>query len=653
MQREKTPQKKYAVLYLRYSSNAQNEQSIEGQRDVCMKFAADNGYTVVKEYIDRATTGKNDNRKYFQQMLKDSEQRLWQYVMVYKLDRFARNKIEAAINRKRLKDNDVKIISAMENIPDTPEGILLESLLEGLNEYYSLELAQKVNRGIAESRKKGNFIGGHTPYGYKIENKKYVPLEHEAIVVKKIFTDYSNGKTVPRIVEELTAKGITNHRGKPFAKNSIYTILRTEKYIGNIRASNGEFYEGVVEPIIDKEVFRKVEKIIENNKRLPNNRKALEGSYILTGKLYCGYCQQPMIGESGKSHTGTVYHYYKCATQKKDKDACHKDAVPQKFLEDLVVESTIKVFSPSVIEHVSEKAYKLHRKRYEANEDIKVLEYELTDTQKKIDNIMKAIEDGVFTSTTKDRLLDLEKTRDLTKYALECEKDVANANVTKEMISGYLNSIMQQISLTDENKKEHIIRSFVKKVVLFNDKIIITYNYFDPNDSKYNKEVLLSDLLNGSDSPTEIENPSSNKGEGSGSACKRSPFGYMKKERLSTLLFHISLALFENRESSARASLPALFYFFAVRNKDKRAVVFQNPLATPLLFPFQARARTKIPMQNHLSIFEALRFFHRYKPTTAKAPTNTETPPILLPQPEDESSASPMFTFISKTVFFS
>ena len=130
---------KTAVIYARYSSERQTEQSIEGQLHVCNDYAKRNALVIVGTYIDRAMTGTNDNREDFQRMLKDSDKRSFDYVLVYKLDRFSRNKYEMAIHRKHLKDNGVKILSAMENIPETPEGILLESLLEGMNQYYSAE----------------------------------------------------------------------------------------------------------------------------------------------------------------------------------------------------------------------------------------------------------------------------------------------------------------------------------------------------------------------------------------------------------------------------------------------------------------------------------------------------------------------------------
>jgi len=178
---------KTAVIYARYSSDSQTEQSIEGQLRVCQQYAQNNDILIVDTYIDRAMTGTNDLRPDFQRMIKDSNKKQWDYVIVYKLDRFSRNKYETTIHKHTLSNNGVKVLSAMENIPDTPEGIILESLLEGMNQYYSAELSQKVNRGLKESYIKGQFTGGVQIYGYEVKDKKnYIhPVEGE--IVKEIF----------------------------------------------------------------------------------------------------------------------------------------------------------------------------------------------------------------------------------------------------------------------------------------------------------------------------------------------------------------------------------------------------------------------------------------------------------------------------------
>ncbi len=240
---------KTAVIYARYSSDKQSEQSIEGQLHVCNDYAKRNGITVVDTYIDRAMTGKNDNRAAFQKMLKESARKNWDLVLIYKIDRFGRNKYEIAVNKHTLKMNGTRVISVMENIPDTPEGIILESLLEGMAEYYSAELSQKVKRGMRETRLKGNFTGGQLVYGYKVVDHKVVVNDDEAEVVRYIYTRFAMGTYVKDIIEELKQKGITN-RNKPFSRSSIYYLLQNEKYAGIYHCNDEIYYTPtfIVEP---------------------------------------------------------------------------------------------------------------------------------------------------------------------------------------------------------------------------------------------------------------------------------------------------------------------------------------------------------------------------------------------------------------------
>ena len=208
-----------AVIYARYSSFSQTAQSIEGQVRVCREFNERNGYVIVSEYIDRAKTGTNDNRTAFQHMLYDRKQRTFEAVLVYKLDRFARNRFDSAINTMNLRNNGVKVVSATENISDKPEGRLVENVIIGVNEYYSAEPSQKVKRGLKESRIKGQFTSGRTPYGYNVENLKLSIKETQANIVRLMFDEYFAGKKIKDKVVMLKDKGIKN----VMVKNSLLT----------------------------------------------------------------------------------------------------------------------------------------------------------------------------------------------------------------------------------------------------------------------------------------------------------------------------------------------------------------------------------------------------------------------------------------------
>ena len=154
-----------AVIYARYSSDNQREESIEGQIRECTAYAEKNSITVLKHYIDRAYSAKTDDRPEFQHMIKDSEKGLFDLILVWKLDRFARNRYDSARYKNQLKKNGVKVVSATELISDKSEGVLLESILEGMAEYYSADLAEKVSRGLTENALKCKHNGGPAPLG--------------------------------------------------------------------------------------------------------------------------------------------------------------------------------------------------------------------------------------------------------------------------------------------------------------------------------------------------------------------------------------------------------------------------------------------------------------------------------------------------------
>ena len=191
-----TTELKTAVVYARYSSHRQGEQSIEGQLAAAYKYARDNNLRIIHEYIDRAMTGRNDNREQFQEMLKDTSKKQFSVIIVWKIDRFGRNREEIAFNKHKCKKNGVKVVYVAENVPDSPEGVILESVLEGMAEYYSLQLSQNIRRGNRASAEKCQSTGGNRPLGYKTDpvTKKFVIDPDTAPTVRKIYDMYAKGK---------------------------------------------------------------------------------------------------------------------------------------------------------------------------------------------------------------------------------------------------------------------------------------------------------------------------------------------------------------------------------------------------------------------------------------------------------------------------
>lgn len=211
------------VIYARYSSHSQTEQSIEGQLQTCYEYAKSNGHIVVAEYIDRAQSGTSDNRAEFQCMIADSDKHTFDGVLVYQLDRFARNRYDSAINKAKLKKNGVRVISARENITDDASGILVEGILESMAEYYSAELSQKIRRGMDINAEKGLSNGSNPGLGYTVDKDRKFHINPEtAPIVREIFELYASGKTVTEIITNLNARQIKTSLGKAFNKNSLH-----------------------------------------------------------------------------------------------------------------------------------------------------------------------------------------------------------------------------------------------------------------------------------------------------------------------------------------------------------------------------------------------------------------------------------------------
>ena len=221
-----------AVIYARYSSDNQREESIEGQIRECTAYAEKNGITIVKHYIDRAISAKTDNRPEFQQMIKDSDKKLFDIVLVWKLDRFARNRYDSARYKTQLKKNGVKLMSATEIISEGPEGIILESVLEGYAEYYSADLAEKVVRGQTENILKGRCNGGRGTFGYTLDSERKFHIDPlTSPFVLESFTKYRDGLTMKEIRDWLNENGIKNPVGGAFTYNSVEHMLKNRRAV--------------------------------------------------------------------------------------------------------------------------------------------------------------------------------------------------------------------------------------------------------------------------------------------------------------------------------------------------------------------------------------------------------------------------------------
>lgn len=469
----KEGEKMKGVIYARYSSDSQREESIEGQLRECKAFAEKNDIQIVETYIDRALSARTDRRPDFQRMIGDSAAKNFDAVIVWKLDRFARDKFDSAYYKRILKNNGAKVISATEAISDGAEGILLESILEGMAEYYSAELSEKIIRGLTENALKCKYNGGTLPLGYVIDSEQYYQLDPlTAPAALDAFTRYADGSSMQEIADELNLKGVRTNRGNKITINVIARMLHNRKYIGEFKQKD------IVKPvgipaIVTEELFDRVQKRMVANKKAPAKHKA-EDEYLLTTKLFCGKCRCYMVGESGTSHSSQVHRYYKCVSVKKHR-GCDKKTVKKDWIENLVIEQIKSVvFNDELIESIADAIMELQGQE---STTLPLLRKQYADTQKAIDNMLNAIQQGILTPSTKERLESLEKKKN--ELSVEIVKEeMARPTITKDQIVFWLHRFRK----LDTKKREHrrrLIDSFVNAVYLYDDRMIITFNYKD------------------------------------------------------------------------------------------------------------------------------------------------------------------------------
>lgn len=416
-----------AIAYGRYSSDRQREESIEAQLRSIHDYAKTNNMIIVKEYIDRAATGTSDEREAFKNMIRDSERKLFEVVLVHKVDRFARNRYDSAIYKRKLRENGVKVIYVSQPISEGPEGAMMEAMLEGMAEYYSRNLAQEVMKGLKENAYDCKFCGGIPPLGYDVDSsKKYIINQVEASVVKLIYNLYLQGCGYTEIIKELNNKGFTTKTGHKFGKNSVYEILRNEKYTGTYmfnkaaRKINGKFnrhtqkdnkdiikVEGGMPEIVPSKMWDGVQSIMDSRIRQGHKPKEI---YLLSGLLHCGICGSAMTSDTRRlKDREKIYYYYRCY-RNNGKNECNLQAWNRDDLENAVIEKYEHgLFAGETLDAIADRLMKYYEEHETSlNDDLSKLRFELTGVKKKIGNMVEAIADGAGFESLKEKLASLE-----------------------------------------------------------------------------------------------------------------------------------------------------------------------------------------------------------------------------------------------------
>ena len=511
-----------AVIYACYSSNSQREESIEGQIRDCTAYAERNGYMVIGAYADRAISGTTDDRPEFQKMIKDSKRKQFDLVIVWKLDRFARNRYVSAKYKNQLRQNGVRVISANETISEGADGILLESMLEGMAEFYSENLKENVLRGLSVNAEKCKWNGGTLPIGYIVdEEQRLQPNRLTAPYVVEAFKMYDEGHTLTQIRDHLNGKGLTNTKGRPLTYGSIQHMLSNRRYIGEYAYRDTIVPDGIP-AIVPLDLFERVQEKLDKNKKAPARAKADE-AYLLTTKLFCGHCGTAMNGESGKSRNGTVHRYYKCHAVKKKLNDCKKKSVRKEWIEDLVVNATMEMLQDD--DAIEAIVSMLMRLQDEESTDLPMYEKQLKQTETAIDNIVTAVMNGMASKALQAKLTQLEDAKEELLVRIAEEK-LEKPKISAEFMTFWLHRF-RKLDVTKEAHRQMLIDTFVNAVFVHDDKLLLTFNFKEGTRTITLDDVKTATCSSGSDldcfvalgsglEPISIQQPSGLLGDGLG-----------------------------------------------------------------------------------------------------------------------------------------
>lgn len=446
---------KRAVIYARFSSSKQREASIDDQLRICNEWCAREGYLVVGEYCDRAASGRTDERPEFQRMISNAGES--DIVLVYMMDRFSRDIYDAPIYKKKLRDKGVKVVSATEAMPDGPESLLLESIYEAMAAMESAHTSQRVKRGMGGNALKCMHNGVRV-FGYRFgDDGKYEIDEDEAEIVREVFARRLEGEAPNSIAMDLATRGIVTSRNRPCSYSMVSKMLKNEKYIG-VYEWGGTRVEGGIPAIVDKETFMAAQTVVSKKRRKDEEWR----DFAFSGKGVCMECGMNLVGTSGYGKGGKRYDYYRCSHRcgvRPERAEVLEDTVASEIRRMLGRREDAMQIARDIAAGVTDET---------AESRLRSAKMLLSESERGIDNIMRAVEQGMDYSDVADRLseLKLQKAR--------AEADV-KAWTDREALDPERFADFLQMGATLDDRS--LLDAFVYQVVLGDDSVVVVLNY--------------------------------------------------------------------------------------------------------------------------------------------------------------------------------
>ncbi len=516
------------ALYSRVSSDKQDmDLSIGAQVKALKDYAAKHGYEVVREFVDEGLSGRTASRPAFREMvaLAKAKPAPFEAILVWKLNRFARNRTDSITYKALLRAKGVEVISINEPFEDTPSGHLFEGIIETLDEFYSANMGQDIKRGLRENASRGFFNGSRIPYGFrKVDVHDGTKIRHKlepedsaaAQTVRRMFEMSLNNAGCKQIAVTLNSEGFRTSKGERWGRTTVYKVLTNEAYAGTLvfdkqpghPAFNNESpvrVENAWPAIIDKTTFILVQKKLADNSPKIVHPRTVPSSYLLSGILFCS-CGRALTGHSAKS--GKHFYYVCSRSMKQGKDACSSRMIPKDKLEQRVIQQIKeKVLTNENLEELVKLVNEdLHSASAGLSDRMQLIEVELTDTHARLSRLYDALETGKLgLEELAPRIKELKNREDdLSKARLQIEAEMITCGVqdvklaTVQAYASDLRNILEESDFTD---RKAFLRSFIKKIVVYGERVVVTYKLPQrtPGVSNEIEEVLPIDNVGGAE----------------------------------------------------------------------------------------------------------------------------------------------------------
>ncbi len=445
---------KNAVIYARFSSSNQREESIEGQVRECTARAKADGFTIIKIYRDDAVSGTSVNkRSSFLQMVEDSKMGFFSRIYIYKYDRFARNVVDSQIYEDKLKREGVELVSVKEGVPEGASGFLVKGMHELLAQYYSINLSENVRRGHETNALKCKWNGSRI-YGYRRSKDGYFEIvEEEAQAIRLMYKLYDEGYTMYQIVDKLEPFDSGTRNGWNIMRVSRF--LKSPRYKGTYIYDKHEVEDGIP-AIVSKDLWERVNSKMKNKSQCAPRRSC--GTFPLTAKLFDEEGNSYM-GTSGKSHTGRIYYYYKNA---KTGELIRKDKIDNAVSQAL---SDVFTQDENFIETLADEIMK------EQELDLENVSKAIVSAMSQIEKLDNQINNCVDVICQRGNIPNvLERMEKLKEDKTSLEIFIANSKeqyISKDMVIYALNKLKDKIA------PQFLADGMVESVIIKEDKSLV------------------------------------------------------------------------------------------------------------------------------------------------------------------------------------